>query len=217
MANKLNESVEKIVSQAQEKGVNVSYDELMSLVKSHSAGAAASMMAVGALPGVGSVVAAGIEIGFVWSMYYRICTKLGLSVKKNLIKGLGSAFVTNIAAYVAAPLISGTVLSLIPGLGTAGATILNGLMGYCVTYYSGIIFMNLLVRLFKAGKSIDSYTVDELEHMMKQESNNTSFRQVKKEAQQAFKNRKADGVAEAIQETEDTADDAAEPIQKTEE
>ncbi len=200
MANKLNESVEKIVSHAQEKGVNVSYDEMMSLVKSHAAGAAASMMAAGTLPGVGGVVAAGIEVSFVWSMYYRICTKLGLNVKKNLIKGLGSAFVTNIAASIAALLVAGTVLSMVPGIGTAGATALDGLMGYSVTYYSGIIFMNLLVRLFKAGKSINSCTADELKRMMKQESESTSFRQIRKEAQQAFKARKADGVAEALQE-----------------
>lgn len=200
MANMLNESIEKIVAQAQNRGVNVSYDELMHMVKSHAAGAAASMMASGALPGVGSSIAAGIEISFVWSMYYRICTKLGLSVKKELIKGLGSAFVTNMAAAIAAQLIAGTVLSIIPGIGTVGAAAVNGLMGYSVTYYSGIIFMNLLVRLFKAGKSMDTCTADELKRMLKQESDDTTFRQVKKEAQQAFKNRSADDVAEAIQE-----------------
>ncbi len=201
MAGKLNESIERIVSQAQNRGVDVSYDELMRMVKSHAAGAAASMMASGALPGVGSSIAAGIEISFVWSMYYRICTKLGLSVKKELIKGLGSAFVTNMAAAIAAQMITGTVLSIIPGIGTVGAAAVNGLMGYSVTYYSGVIFMNLLVRLFKAGKSMDTCTADELKRMLKQESDDTSFRQVKKEAQQAFKNRSADGVAEAIQES----------------
>lgn len=201
MANMLNESIEKIVAQAQNRGVNVSYDELMHMVKSHAAGAAASMMASGALPGVGSSIAAGIEISFVWSMYYRICTKLGLSVKKELIKGLGSAFVTNMAAAIAGQLIAGTVLSIIPGIGTVGAAAVNGLMGYSVTYYSGVIFMNLLVRLFKAGKSMDTCTADELKRMLKQESDDTSFRQVKKEAQQAFKNRSADDVAEAIQES----------------
>lgn len=201
MANMLNESIEKIVAQAQNRGVNVSYDELMHMVKSHAAGAAASMMASGALPGVGSSIAAGIEISFVWSMYYRICTKLGLSVKKELIKGLGSAFVTNMAAAIAGQLIAGTVLSIIPGIGTVGAAAVNGLMGYSVTYYSGVIFMNLLVRLFKAEKSMDTCTADELKRMLKQESDDTSFRQVKKEAQQAFKNRSADDVAEAIQES----------------
>ncbi len=200
MANKLNESVERIVSQAQEKGVNVSYDEMMSMVKSHAAGAAVAMMAYGALPGVGSTVAAGIEISFVWSMYYRICAKLGLSEKKELLKGLRSASVTNRAASFAAQLIAGTVLSLVPGIGTAGATVINGLMGYSITYYSGIIFMNLLVRLFKAGSSMDSYTARDFLRMMKQEYDNISFRQIQKEARQAFKTRSADGVAKALPE-----------------
>ena len=199
MANKLNESIEKIVREAQEKGISVTADELMKIVKTHSAGSAASMMATGALPGVGSTIALGIEIGFVWSMYYRVCTKLGINVKKELLKSLGSAFVTNIAGSIAAQLIAGTVLSIIPGIGTAGAAIVNGLMGYSITYYSGIIFMNLLVRVFKAGKSMGQYSAEELKRMMKQESEATSFREVKQEAKQAFKERKADGVAEVIE------------------
>lgn len=68
MANKLNESIEKIVREAQGKGISVTTDELMKIVKTHSAGSAASMMATGALPGVGSTIALGIEIGFVWSI-----------------------------------------------------------------------------------------------------------------------------------------------------
>ena len=148
---------------------------------------------------MGSTIALGIEIGFVWSMYYRVCTKLGINVKKELLKSLGSAFVTNIAGSIAAQLIAGTVLSIIPGIGTAGAAIVNGLMGYSITYYSGIIFMNLLVRVFKAGKSMGQYSAEELKRMMKQESEATSFREVKQEAKQAFKERKADGVAEVIE------------------
>lgn len=199
MANKLKESIEKVFAEAQKKGVFITVDELMKIVKTHAAGAAASMMATGALPGVGSTIAAGIEIGFVWSMYYRICTKLGINVKKDLVKTLGSAFVTQIAGSVAAQLIAGTVLSIIPGIGSIGAVAVLGLMGYSVTYYSGIIFMNLLVRIFKAGKSMEEYSAEELKVLLKQEGAQTSFRDVKQEAKQAFNNRKADGVAEAIQ------------------
>lgn len=205
MANKLNESVEKIVYEAQQKGISVTVDELMGIVKTHAAGSSASMMATGALPGVGSAIAMTIEVGFVWSMYYRICTKLGISLKKELVKSLGSAFVTNMAGNVASQLITGTVLSIVPGIGQLGAAVVNGLMGYSITYYSGIIFMNLLVRVFKAGKSVDQFTAEELKQMMKQESEVTSFRAVKQEAKQAFKDRKADGVAEAIQDDDSEA------------
>lgn len=73
MANKLNESIEKIVREAQEKGISVTADELMKIVKTHSAGTAASAMISGAFPGVGTAVTMGIEIGFVWSMYGIKC------------------------------------------------------------------------------------------------------------------------------------------------
>ena len=195
----LKESIERIVREAQQKDIPVTFEDLMNLVKTHSAGAAASMMAVGALPGVGSTIASGIEIGFVWSMYYRICTKLRIDVKKELLKSLGSAFVTNMAASVAAQLVAGTVLSIIPGIGTVGAAIVNGLMGYSITYYSGIIFMNLLVNVFKANKTMSQYSAEELKRMMQQESKKTTFRDVQQEAKQAFKEREKDGVAEVVQ------------------
>lgn len=211
MANKLNESIEKVVAEGQKRGVVISSDELMKLVKTHAAGAASSMMAAGALPGAGSVVAMGIEIGFVWSMYYRICTKLGISVKKELLKALGSAFVTNTAGSVASQLVVGTVLSIIPGIGTIGAAAVNGLMGYSVTYYSGIIFMNLLVRVFKAGKNMNEYSKEDLVTFMRHECEKNEFGDIKQEAKQGFKNRKADGTAEAIQDEESSAPIVSKP------
>lgn len=205
MASKLGESIEKIVYEAHKKGISVTYDELMKIVKTHAAGAAGSLMAAGALPGVGSTIAAGIEIGFVWSMYYRICAKLNINVKKEIVKSLGSAFVTEMAGTVVTQLIVGTVLSIVPGIGTVGAAAVNGLMGYSVTYYSGIIFMNLLVRVFKAGKSVEQYSVEEFKNIMKQESAEISFNDIKHEAKQAYRARKADGVAEVIQDDDSSA------------
>ena len=214
MANKLKMSIDNIVAEAQNKGISVTSEELMKIVKTHAAGAAASMMAAGALPGVGSVIAAGIEVAFVWSMYYRVCTKLRINVKKEVLKSLGAAFVANMATGIAAQLVAGTVISIIPGIGTAGAAVIDGLLGYSVTYYSGIIFMNLLVRVFKAGKSLEHYSDEELKKMIKQESKETSFGDVKQEAKQAFKNRSADGVAEAIPDEDTPAEAMIKPKHK---
>lgn len=199
----LQSAVDTVVQEANQKGVAVSTDDLMKLVKTHAAGASASMMAAGVIPGAGSTIAMGIEIGFVWSMYYRICTKLGINVKKNVLKSLGSAFITNIAASIAAELIAGTVLSFIPGIGSVGAAAVNGLMGYSITYYSGVIFMNLLVRVFKAGHSLDNMSSDQMKVMMKDLTQTVSFSSVKDEAKQAYKTRQKDGVAEVIQDEDD--------------
>lgn len=199
MANKLMESVERIVRTAQSKGINVTSEELMSIIKKHAAGAAAATMASGALPGVGSTIAMGVETGFAFSMFYRICTRLGINVKKELLKSLGTAFVTYLAGNMAFNVAIGTVASLIPGIGTLGAMTVIGLTGYTVTYYSGIVFMNVLNTLLKGNKSMDSYSADELKEMLKQESKKTSINDIRNEAKEAYKTRQKDGVAEVIE------------------
>lgn len=211
MANKnamskiaLRSAVDSVVQQANSRGISVTTDELMKIVKTHAAGATASIVAGGLIPGVGSGIAAGIEIGFVWSMYYRLCTKLGINAKKEVLKSLGSAFISNIATGVAGALVVSIILSFIPGIGWLSAAALLGLEGYCVTYYSGVIFMNLLVRVFKAGKSLEDMELDQMKAMMKDVTKTVTFSSVKDEATQAYKNRKQDGVAEVIQDEDDT-------------
>ena len=212
MANKntmskiaLRSAVDSVVQEANSRGIPVTTDELMKLVKTHAAGATASIMAGGLLPGVGGGIAATIELGFVYSMYYRLCTKLGISMKKEVLKSLGSAFISYIAAGVAGALAASMLLYLIPGIGWLGASAILGLEGYCVTYYSGVIFMNLLVRVFKAGKSLEDMELDQMKAMMKDVTETVSFSSVKNEATQAYKNRKQDGVAKVIQDEGNTA------------
>lgn len=197
-------SVAKVVELSRMKGISITEEELMKLVKTHSAGAAASMVATGILPGVGSVAALGANIGFIWSMYYRICTCLGISVKKEALKAVGSALITNIGAGIASEVIAGTVLSIIPGIGTVGAMAVIGLMGYSLTYYSGIIFMQLLVRVFKAGGSLEKMSVEEMKQAVSGLTKEVSFKSVKEESKQAYKNRKEDGVAEVIEDEDPT-------------
>lgn len=197
-------SVEAVVAAAAQRGISVTGDEMMSLVKTHAAGAAASLMAAGAIPGAGSAIAIGIESGFVWSMYYRICSKLKISIRKNVLKSLGSALITNLGASIASELIAGTVLSFFPGIGTLGAAAVNGLMGYSITYYAGIVFMNLLTRVFKAGGSLEDMSEKEMKNIMSGVTKDVKFSDIKDEAKQGFKDRKKDGVATVI-EDEDTA------------
>ena len=202
-AGALRGTVDAVVAAAAKRGISVTGEEMMSLVKTHAAGAAASMMAAGAIPGAGSAIALGIVNGFIWSMYYRICTKLKISIRKNVLKSLGSVLITELGAGIASELIAGTVLSFFPGIGSLGAAAVNGLMGYSITYYSGIVFMNLLVRVFKAGGSLEDMTVEEMKSVMSGVTKDVKFSDVKDEAKQGFKNRKNDGVATVI-EDEDT-------------
>lgn len=195
----LQDSVEAVVQAANQKGINVTKEELITLVKTHSAGSSASMVAAGVIPGAGSTIAMGIEVGFVWSMYYRICTKLGIDVKKNVLKSVSSALITNIGAAVASQLIVSTVLSFIPGIGTLGASAVNGLLGYSLTYYSGVVFMNLLVRVFKTGQSLETMSEDQVKGMMQDVVKKVNFADMKDEAKAAYKNRKSDGVVTVVE------------------
>ena len=47
--------------------------ELADCVVQHAAAAGVAAMAGGVLPGVGSVIATGISVGAIWSMYIRVC------------------------------------------------------------------------------------------------------------------------------------------------
>ena len=183
----LENSVESLLVLVEKRGVHVTSQELINIIRNHSIGAMASMMASGMLPGVGGVAATAVEIGFVWTMYYRICEKLNINLKKETLKAIGSALITNIAASVVSQIIASTVLSVIPGLGTLGSMALCGFMGYYLTYYSGVVFMQLLIRIFKAGRTPEEVSEGELKKMMKDIVSRITPKDVRKEAQQAYK------------------------------
>lgn len=201
----LRRSVEAVVESAATRGVNVTADELFKLVRTHSAGAAAASIATGVLPGAGATLSVIANTGFVWSLYYRICVKLGINVKKELLKALGSAFITNASANVVSLIITSTVLSFIPGLGTVGAATVCGLVGYGITYYSGIIFMQLLVRVFKTGGQLENMSAEELKQQMADLTKEVRYDSIKEEVKTAFKERKQDGGAEPIAEAQESA------------
>ncbi len=198
-AGALRGSVDAVAAAAAKRGVSVTGEEMVSLVKTHAAGAAASMIAAGVVPGAGGAIAFGIVSGFVVSMYYRICTRLKISIKKNVLKSVGSALITSLGGSIAAELIAGAVLGFIPGIGALGATAVLGLMGYSITYYAGIVFMNLLVRVFKAGGSLEDMTEAEMKSVMSGITKEVKFSDIKDEAKQGFKDRKKDGVATVIE------------------
>jgi uncharacterized protein (DUF697 family) len=126
--------------------------EIAEIVKTHSAGAAAASVAAGWIPGAGGLAAAGICAGFVWTMYGRINSKIGLPLTDNLVKSLATGVATNLATGFVGVLVLQTVLSIIPGLGSIGAAALAGGTGYALTLASGYVYLKLLTRLFLSGQ-----------------------------------------------------------------
>jgi hypothetical protein len=70
--------------------------EIADIVKFHSAGAAA--VASGWVPGFGGLAAVGINAGFIWTMYGRINSKIGLPFSENVVKSIATGIATNLAA-----------------------------------------------------------------------------------------------------------------------
>ncbi|BAZ08051.1 hypothetical protein [Calothrix sp. NIES-3974] len=67
-------------------------------------------------------------------MYARINTALGIALGKNIIKSVGLAIATNVLSIISATILvslGGSVLKIIPGVGTAG-----GMLVTCITFYT---------------------------------------------------------------------------------
>ncbi|HET8796553.1 MAG TPA: hypothetical protein VFO89_02635 [Thermoanaerobaculia bacterium] len=125
--------------------------EIAEIVKTHSAGAAAASVAAGWIPGAGGLAAAGICATFVWTMYGRINSKIGLPLAENLVKSLATGVATNLAAGLVGALVVQTLVSFFPGLGSVAAATIAGGTGYALTLASGYVYLKLLTKLFLGG------------------------------------------------------------------
>jgi hypothetical protein len=172
--------------------------EIEDIIINHAIGAAAASAASGWIPGAGGTVALMAAVGFIWSMYYRINQRAGISISKNKLKSLASAVITNIAASAAA-LIAGvaasTVISFIPGIGSGVASIVMAALDYGVVMVSGIVYLKLLTKLFKAHGNISDISADELKRTASDVIKNEDVSSMLKDAQKEYKNaRKTGGV-----------------------
>jgi uncharacterized protein (DUF697 family) len=134
-------------------------NEIAEIVKFHSAGAAAAGVASGWVPGFGGLAAAGIAAGFIWTMYGRINSKIGLPIGDNVLKSVGTGIATNLASYFIGGLVLSTIFSIVPGVGSVAASVIVGGTCYALTLASGFVYLKLLTNLFLSGQ--DPTTMDE--------------------------------------------------------
>jgi uncharacterized protein (DUF697 family) len=125
--------------------------EIAEIVKTHSAGAAAASVAAGWIPGAGGLAAAGICAGFVWTMYGRINSKIGLPLTENIVKSLATGVATNLATGFTGALVLQTVFSIFPGIGSLAAAAVAGGTGYALTLAAGYVYLKVLTKLFVEG------------------------------------------------------------------
>lgn len=163
-------------------------DKVASIIDTHAIAAAAAGLAGGLLPGVASVIAMLTSTGAIWSMYYRICGELDIKVSKNMLKTVGSAVLTNIVTQLGGMLALELVSSFIPGL----AVVASVALCYGITVLAGYLFLEILTRIFKAGKNPETMTEAEYREISREASANTDckgiFKDAQKEAREKIRN-----------------------------
>ena len=166
-------------------------DDVVRAVIGHAATAAGAAALAGALPGAGSTAAAAVAVGAIVTMYVNLGNMLGSRLGKGLLKSLASAIVADLAGSVAAALVVGTVLSFIPGLGTIGAAGIMGLTSFCYVYLAGILYIKMVTKIAKSGKSIEHMSEADIQRILRQETGGIDMKAAVKEAASAYKKNKA--------------------------
>ena len=150
----LYEAAEALVTVLDKTAEQLLPQEIVDVVKLHSKLAVGSAL----IPVPGADVAAGAAN--IWTMYGRVNSKVGISIRDNVLKTVGSGVVTNLASYMAMAGL-GSAIKAIPGLGTVTGTALMSASLYAVTLASGYIYVKALTLLANKGNgSIDITQID---------------------------------------------------------
>lgn len=144
-----------------------------------------SKIAVGAawipVPGLDVAAAAGN----IWTMYVRINNKLGFTIMDNVLKTIASGVATNLAGYLAMTA-AGSLLKLIPGLGTIGGAVAESACMYALLLCSGYVYMKALLLLAK--KQGPKINLDGLGNAVKEVMKDENFlKSFMDEAKQEYK------------------------------
>ena len=154
---------------------------------------------VNTIPGVGGVIAMLTQTGLVWGTYIKINETLGISMKENVAKFIGSAMLTNIstnALSYAAAYIGASILSWLPGANLL-MTVFIAVMGYAIIYVSALLYLKLLTEVMKAKGSFDLNESDETKDLINKVMSNTDVKSVIKEARNVFDEVKESGEFDA--------------------
>lgn len=169
--------------------------EIADIIKFHSKGAAAAGVAAGWVPGAGGAAATVISAGFIWTMYGRINSKIGLTFSKSILKTLASGIATNLAGYLVGSLVLNAVFSFIPGLGNIAASAIAGGVCYALTLASGIVYLKILTNIFSAGVDPTSVDIDTLKTMANDIASDINMKEIYEAAKEEVKNNRDETVS----------------------
>lgn len=169
--------------------------DLASCVLNHAAAAGVAAMAGGVLPAAGSVVAVTIVAGAIWRMYIKICKIIGVHFGKNKLKAISSAVLTNIITQLAGVFAIQLATSFIPG----AAVIILGIGNFAITYFAGLIFLNVLTELFGSRRQdIDDLNTEDWKESIKSAMSHIDKKAVFKESKEIFNELRKNGSLESM-------------------
>lgn len=117
-------------------------------------------------------------------------------MSENTAKFIGSAIVTNLitnAGAFIAVLVGSSILSIIPGIGTAAAIALNAALGYTIVYVSAIIYLKLITRMMQPDGTLKVSESDDTKHIIRNIIKESNIKDMVKEGKAAYKQAKEDG------------------------
>ncbi len=83
---KLLEAANELVKSMDKTADDMLPKEIAGIVKSHTKKATVASLLSGWIPGIGAIVAVAIAAGFIWTMYGRVNSRIGLPVRANIVK-----------------------------------------------------------------------------------------------------------------------------------
>jgi uncharacterized protein (DUF697 family) len=175
LLNSMNESLDKNTG-----------DEISKIIKQSSLAAGAAGVGVAWLPGVGATAATVVSAGIVISMFVRINQALNLSISESILKGVVSAVGANLAGFLVGTA-AGTVLSFIPGIGTAASMAIMGATCYALTVGQAYVYLKILSDVFRAGKNPASLTAEDFKSYADKASKDDDVKNVLNEAKNSYK------------------------------
>lgn len=171
-------------------------EQIKDTIGDYAIAAAVASGVAGVAPGFAGVAAALTQAGFVWATYVKINKTLDISMSENTAKFIGSAIVTNLitsAGAFVAVLVGSSILSIIPGVGTAAAMALNAALGYTIVYVSAIIHLKLITRMMQPDGTLKVSESDDTKHIIRDIIKESNIKDMVKEGKAAYKQAKKDG------------------------
>lgn len=197
LRNPVQKLFKELPDDCRQKLAEASSEKLVNIINTHALGSAAAALASGWVPGAGGTAALLASAGFIWAMYYRINTAIGVKLSKNLVKSLASAILTNIVTQMAgmiAMALAASAISFIPVIGSIAASVIMAGIAYAVVIAAGAVYLRLLTNLFKAGhEDLSEMTENEFKNAANTAVNEVDLQGVVSQARQVYKEGKDSG------------------------